>query len=199
MKELQTLNNLIDSFKQFSSIGSKTAERMAFNLLEMDDEQVKSLLENINDAVSKIHNCPVCGLLTEEEKCSVCSDQNRTHEICIVLSQAKDVINFEKLQKYHGIYHVLGGDISSIHGIGPEDLKIKELIQRIESEHIKELIIATNPTIEGETTALYISRLLKDKDIKVTRLAYGIPAGGQLEYVDELTIEKALNNRTNIK
>ncbi|MFA6667151.1 MAG: recombination mediator RecR [Bacilli bacterium] len=199
MKELQSLNNLVDAFKSFPSIGSKTAERMGYSVLDMSEEEVNNLVKAINEAKKEIHPCPICGLLTEEDKCSVCKDPNRNHSICIVLSYPKDVINFEKLESYHGVYHVLGGVISSVHGIGPDDLKINELISRISKEGIKEIIIATNPTLEGETTALYLSRILKKYDVKVTRLAYGLPAGGQLDYVDELTIEKALDNRTDLK
>lgn len=199
MKELRSLNKLIDAFKSFPSIGSKTAERMGYSLLDMDDEEVNNLLKAISEAKSEIHACPICGLLTEDEECSICKGQNRDHSVCIVLSYAKDVYNFEKLENYHGVYHVLNGVISSLHGVGPEDLRINELLERIPKEGIKEIILATNPTLEGETTALYIARILKDKNVKVTRLAYGLPAGGQLEYVDELTIEKALDNRTDIK
>lgn len=199
MKELQSLNNLVDAFKSFPSIGSKTAERMGYSVLDMSEEEVNNLVKAINEAKKEIHPCPICGLLTEEDKCSVCKDPNRNHSICIVLSYPKDVINFEKLESYHGVYHVLGGVISSVHGIVPDDLKINELISRISKEGIKEIIIATNPTLEGETTALYLSRILKKYDVKVTRLAYGLPAGGQLDYVDELTIEKALDNRTDLK
>lgn len=199
MKELHSLNNLVDAFKSFPSIGSKTAERMGYSILGMTDEEVDQLIKAISDAKKEIHACPICGLLTEEPICSVCSDQNRSHATCIVLSSPKDVASFEKLQSYHGVYHVLNGVISSVHGVGPDDLRIKELIERIPKEGIKEVIIATNPTLEGETTALYLSRILKDFDIKVTRLAYGLPAGGQLDYVDEYTIEKALDGRTDIK
>ena len=199
MKELHSLNKLIDALKSFPSIGSKTAERMGYNILDMDDEEVKNLIDSISEAKNEIHQCPICGLLTEDDRCYVCKDLNRNHSICIVLAYPKDVINFEKLNSYHGVYHVLNGVISSLHGIGPEDLKIDELIQRIKNEGIKEIIIATNPTLEGETTALYLARILEKYDVKVTRLAYGLPAGGQLDYVDELTIEKALDNRTDLK
>lgn len=199
MKELHSLNKLIDAFKSFPSIGSKTAERMGYNILDMDDGEVKKLIDSITEAKRDIHQCPICGLLTEDDKCSVCSNTNRSHSICIVLSYAKDVVNFEKLENYHGVYHVLNGVISSLHGVGPEDLRINELVERIKKENIKEIIIATNPTLEGETTALYLAKILQDYDVKVTRLAYGLPAGGQLDYADEITIEKALDNRVNLK
>ena len=199
MKELRSLNKLIDALKSFPSIGSKTAERMGYNILDMDDDEVKKLVDSINEAKHEIHQCPICGLLTEDDKCYICSNTNRNHSICIVLSYAKDVINFEKLETYHGVYHVLNGVISSLHGVGPDDLRINELVERIKKENIKEIIIATNPTLEGETTALYLAKILKDYDVKVTRLAYGLPAGGQLDYADEITIEKALDNRVNLK
>jgi len=199
MKELNSLNNLIDALKTFPSIGSKTAERMGYSVLSMTDEEVSKLITAIENAKKDIHSCPNCGLLTEDDVCSVCKDPNRTHDVCIVISNPKDVYSFEKLETYHGVYHVLGGVISGIHGVGPEDLKIKELLERIPKENIKELVLATDPTLDGETTALYISRLASKLNVKVTRLAYGLPAGGQLDYVDELTIKKALDNRTDLK
>jgi len=199
MKELQSLNNLVDAFKTFPSVGSKTAERMGYSVLDMSDEEVDELVNAISKAKKSIHACPVCGLLTEDDTCSICKDPNRNHSTCIVLSYPKDVISFERLESYRGTYHVLNGVISSLHNMGPDDLRISELIQRIPSEGIKEVIIATNPTLEGETTARYLSKILRNYDVKVTRLGYGIPANGQLDYVDDLTIEKALDNRTDLK
>lgn len=198
MKELNSLNELIEAFRNFPSIGSKTAERMGYSILDMDDSQVADLVKAISKAKKEIHACPVCGLLTEDKICSVCSDKNRDHSVCIVIANPKDVMSFEKIRSYHGIFHVLGGVISSVHGVGPNDLKIKELKNRIHTEEIKEIIIATNPTVEGETTALYLSRILKDENVKVTRLAYGLPAGGQLDYIDEITIGKAIDGRTEL-
>jgi recombination protein RecR len=199
MKELDSITKLTESFKSFPSIGEKSAERMAYALLDMDDSKVTELVKSIQEAKEKIHPCPICGLLTEDKVCTICDDENRDHSTCIILSNEKDVYSFEKLGTFHGVYHVLGGDLSSVKGITPDKLKFKELIQRIDDEKIKEIIIATNPTIEGETTALYLAKLLKDKDIKITRLAYGLPMGGALDYADELTIGKALVGRTNIK
>src|SRR5574344_18231 len=199
MKELNSLNNLIDALKTFPSIGSKTAERMGYSVLNMTNEEVANLIKAIETAKKEIHPCPNVGLLTEDDLCSICKDPNRSHDTCIVISNAKDVYNFEKLETYHGVYHVLGGVISGLHGVTPEDLKIKELLARIPKEGIKELILATDPTLDGETTALYISRLVSKMNVKTTRLAYGLPAGGQLDYVDELTIKKALENRTDLK
>ncbi len=199
MKELNSINKLTISFKNFPSIGEKTAERMAFNILSMPNSQVEDLLINIKEVKSKVHQCPNCGLLTENDLCEICSSASRDHSTCIVLSNFKDVFNFEKMGTFNGIYHVLNGDISSLKGIKPDDLRIKELIDRIDKENIKEIILATNPTIEGETTALYLARLLQNKDIKITRLAYGLQMGGNLDYTDELTIQKALEGRTTLK
>lgn len=199
MKELTTIEKLANSFSNFQSVGAKTAERMAFNVLNMPQSQIDDLIKNLKDVKEKIHQCPICGLLTEDEVCSICSSKERNHSTCIVLSNYKDVYSFEKLNSYDGIYHVLGGDISSLKGITPNDLKIKELIERIDKENIQELIIATNPTIEGETTALYLARILANKQIKITRLAYGLSIGSSFDYTDELTIQKALDGRTNLK
>ena len=199
MKELNAIVKLTESFKNFSSVGSKTAERMAFNVISMDDNTVDELIKNIKEVKEKIHPCQNCGLLIEGDKCPICSSIDRDHSICIVLSHNKDVYNFEKGNTYKGTYHVLNGDLSSLKGITPSDLRINELLERIEKENIKEIIIATNPTIEGETTALYLAKILENMNIKITRLAYGIPMGGNLEYADELTIQKAIEGRTIIK
>ncbi len=199
MKELNSINKLTTSFKNFPSIGGKTAERMAFNILNMPDSQVEDLLKNIKEVKEKIHQCPNCGILTEDNVCEICTSTTRDHSTCIVLSNYKDVYNFEKMGTFKGIYHVLNGDISSLKGIKPDDLRIKELVERIDKENIKEIILATNPTIEGETTALYLARILQNKDIKITRLAYGLQMGGNLDYTDELTIQKALEGRTTLK
>lgn len=199
MKELPSILHLTEAFRNFPSVGEKSAERMAYALLEMDKEQISYLLRSIENASTKVHLCPKCGLLTEEDICSICSSSERNHRLMIVLSHPKDVIPFEKMRNYKGIYHVLGGDISSIQDINPEDLTIKELNARLESEGVEELILATSPTIEGETTALYLSRLFINKNIKITRLAYGLPIGASFEYTDELTLSRALQGRTNMK
>ncbi|MFA6755387.1 MAG: recombination mediator RecR [Bacilli bacterium] len=199
MKEIKSLNKLIDCFRLFPSVGEKSAERMAYALLDMSADKIDELETSIKDASTKIHQCPICGLLTEDKICGICSNPNRDHSICIVLAYPKDVLAFEKLENYHGVYHVLGGVISSLHGTGPENLKIDELRERINKEGIKEIIIATNPNMEGETTALYLTNELKDMDIKISRLAYGIPMGGQLDYIDELTMSKAIDGRQSLK
>lgn len=199
MKQLLSLEKLVETFKSFPSIGSKTAERMAFSILDMPKDKAYDIANTIIECKNKIHQCPVCGLLTENNICEICSDSKREHSLCIVIAQSKDVYNFEKIESYKGTYHVLGGLISSLHGVTPNDLKINELIERVKKENIKEIIIATNATIEGETTALYLSKILADLNIKVTRLGYGLPVGGQLEYVDDSTISKALDNRKELK
>lgn len=198
MKDLKVVDKLADSFSQFPSIGSKTAERMAYALLDMPQDEVENLLKNIKEAKSKIHPCPVCGILTDEDCCSICTDPDRNHEECIVVALSKDVLPFEKIGTYNGTYHVLGGLINPSKNIGPENLKIEELVNRIVKEGIKELIIATNATPEGEITALYISKILSDRNIKITRLAYGMPIGASFDYIDSLTLEKALKGRTKI-
>lgn len=197
MKELKSINDLTEAFKKFPSIGNKTAERLAFSVLNMDKKDVDKLVNSIINASTNIHNCPICGLLTEDEVCSVCSDSTRDHRQCVVVSSPKDVQLFESAN-FHGIYHCLLGELSSYHGITPDDLKISELINRIDKEGIEEVIIATNPNIEGDTTALYLARILQDKNVKVSRIGFGLPVGGNLEYADSLTIKRSFENRTNL-
>lgn len=198
MKDLEALNNLIESFMRLPSVGRKSAERMAYAVLNMDKDIIDEFIANLNKVKTKIHQCKVCGLYTEEDKCEICNDASRDHSTLIVISYAKDVYNFEKLNSYNGVYHVLNGVISAIKGIGVEDLNIESLLERIEKEKVKEVIIATDPTVEGETTALYIAKLLEHKNIYVTRLAYGLPMGGHIDYADSLTISKALEGRKKI-
>lgn len=195
MKELKSIIDLTNAFSKFPSIGTKTAERMAYAVLNMNEKDISFLIDSIVNVSSKIHPCPVCGLYTEDEICSVCRDQNRNHEQCVVIPTSKDAQLFESTN-FRGVYHVLGGEISSYHGVTPDKLKIKELLARIEKENIKELILATNPTIEGDTTALYVAKLLENKDVKVSRIGFGLPVGGQLDYTDSLTIKRSFDNRT---
>lgn len=199
MNELKSLIKLTESFKKLPTIGDKSAERMAFSILKMSEKDVTELINSIENAKKLIHTCPNCGLLTEDDLCSICSDGSRDRSICIVLSNENDIIPFEKSHNFNGVYHVLGGNISPIKNISPSDLRIEELLRRIDNDDINEIIIATSPTLEGETTALYLANILKDKEIKITRLGYGMPIGGQFEYIDELTITRALNGRTNLK
>lgn len=171
---------------------------MAYSVLEMKSEDAKEFSNAIISATSKVHKCPVCGLYAENELCEVCSDPSRSHETCIVVSFPKDAAAFEKINDYHGVYHVLNGVLAPSKGIGASELNIDSLLRRVDEEGIKEIIIATNPTLEGETTALFIARLLSDKSVKVTRLAYGLPMGASLDYADSLTLSKALEGRKKI-
>ena len=159
MKELKSITDLTYALSKFPSIGNKTAERMSYALLDMKKEDIDDLIKAIEDVTSKIHNCPICGILTEDEICPICASKTRDHSICIVVSYPKDVLSFEEINNFNGIYHCLMGELSSYHGVNPDDLKINELIERIKKEGIKEIVIATNPSIEGETTALYLSEV----------------------------------------
>lgn len=198
MNELKSIIDLTNAFSKFPSVGSKTAERMAYAILNMDKQTVDFLLASITNATTKIHPCPICGILTEDDLCQVCKDHNRDHSQCIVIPSSKDSLLFESMN-YHGVYHVLGGEISSYHGLTPEKLRIQELIKRIENENIKEIIIATNPNIEGDTTALYLAKILENRDVIVSRIGFGLPVGGQLDYADSLTIKRSFDNRTSYK
>lgn len=199
MKELKSIIDLTNSFKKFPSVGSKSAERMAYALLDMDKDEIDEIINAIENVSTKVHQCPICGVLTENNICSICEDKNRNHSTCIVVSHSKDVLSFEEIGTYHGVYHVLNGEISAYHGVTPKDLRINELLDRIDKEDIKEIIIATNPNIEGDTTALYLAEILKNKDVKVSRIGFGMPIGGQLDYTDSYTLKKSLENRTSIK
>ena len=195
MKDLKSVNRLIDSFAKLPGVGYKSAEKMAYAVLNMKESDViefSKALENVHD---KVHKCPICGSYTEEEICEICSDNSRNRQQIIVVSYSKDVLAFESLNTFNGVYHVLGGVISSVNGIGPENLRINELVERIKKDQVQEIIIATNPTTEGEITAKYLAHLLDKENVTVTRLAYGLPMGGHLEYADALTLNKAREGR----
>lgn len=192
------LSKLIDQFAKLPGIGRKTAGRLAFHVLNMEETSAKNFASAILEAKEKIHLCRECQALTDSELCSVCSSHTRDKSIICVVEDSQDIMAFERTKEYNGIYHVLGGLISPMDGITPDRLKIKELLARINDEHVKEIIMATNPTVEGEATAMYISRLLKTFDIKVSRLAYGIPVGGDLQYADEITLMRALEGRNTL-
>jgi recombination protein RecR len=187
--------NLIEQLSKLPGIGKKTAQRLAFYILEMDNVEVEKLAYSIKEAKEKIHYCKICCNLTDEAICSICSDSKRDRSIICVVEGAKDVVAMEKTREYKGLYHVLHGVISPMENVGPNDIKIKELLDRLKDGNVEEVIIATNPTVEGEATALYIAKLLKPLGIKITRIAYGIPVGGDLEYYDEVTLSKAMENR----
>ena len=195
MKDLPTYIALVDSFSKLPGIGEKTAERLATSILEMKEEDAEGFAQAILDAKKTVHKCPICGLYAEKETCEVCADDKRDHSVCIVISYPKDALAFERLEGFHGVYHVLGGVLSPSKGIMASDLAIDSLLQRIESEHIQEVIIGTNPTMEGEMTALFLNKMLQEKGVSVSRLAYGLPMGASLDYADSLTLSKALEGR----
>lgn len=194
----KTLNNLIESFKKLPGIGEKTAERLAFAVLNFSDEDVKEFSESLIDSKTKITPCKTCGTLTDNTFCSICLDKTRAKEELIVVEDSKDVFLFEKIGNFKGYYHVLGGLISPLDDMGPDDIRIKELVQRINKGDITEVILAIKSSIEADTTSLYISKILENKNVKVTRIASGIPIGADMDYVDALTLEMALNNRMQI-
>lgn len=192
------LTELIAQFERLPGIGRKTAQRLAYSILEQPPERAEKFAEALVNARRKIHFCKVCQGLTDKEVCDICDDGRRDRSIICVVAEPKDIMAFERTREYVGVYHVLHGVISPLDGIGPDQLRIKELMARLGSGEVNEIIMATNPTVEGEATASYISRLVKPMGIKVTRLAYGIPVGGDLEYADEFTLARALEGRNEI-
>ena len=198
MKEFSSIAKLIDSFQRFPGIGYKTAEKMAYQVLEMKDENVEYFSDALKEVKAKIHHCPICGAYTEDEICEVCASESRDKTKIMVVSYPKDVLAFEKIGAFDGVYHVLGGALSSVNGISINDLNISSLFDRIKEQKVTEVIVATNPNTEGETTALYLARILANTGVSVTRLAYGLPLGGHLEYADALTLTRALEGRNKI-
>jgi recombination protein RecR len=192
------LDNLIEQWERLPGIGHKTAVRLAFSVLSMTDEQSTRFVEAITTAKQRIHECEICCNLTDGEQCSVCAATNRDESVICVVEEPQDVLAFERMREYHGVYHVLHGTISPMNGIGPDKLRIKELLTRVANTDVTEVIMATNPTVEGEATAMYLSKLLKPFEVKVTRLAYGIPVGGDLEYADEVTLSRSLEGRSEL-
>jgi recombination protein RecR len=193
--QVPPLARLIEQFEKLPGIGKKTAQRLAFFLLNMPEGEARQFAEAIVDAKEKIHCCSVCQNLTDSDVCNVCSSADRDRSVVCVVEDPRDVVAFERTREYNGLYHVLHGVISPMDGVGPEQLRIKELLARVGSGEVTEVIMATNPTVEGEATAMYVARLLKPLEVKVTRLAYGIPVGGDLEYADEVTLSRALEGR----
>ena len=189
------LNRLINELSKLPGIGGKTAQRLAFHILSMEDKEAIDLAMAIIDAKKSMTYCSVCGNLTDTDPCSICLDEGRDRSQICVVESPKDVVAMEKIREYHGYYHVLHGAISPMDGIGPDDINIRSLIMRLQDENVKEVIIATNPNIEGEATAMYIARLIKPSGIKVSRIAHGIPVGSDLEYADEVTLLKAVEGR----
>lgn len=191
----QPMSRLIHELAKLPGVGPKTAQRLAFHLLTLSEGEVGKIAEAMLEAKHKIGFCDICGQLTEISPCFLCNDRNRDQSILCVVEEAKDVIAMERTRVFKGHYHVLGGAISPLEGIGPDDLRIKELLQRLGGGLVKEIVIATDPNVEGEATALYLSKILKPLEIRVTRLARGLPVGGDLEYADEITLGKALEGR----
>lgn len=192
---IDSLDVLAEQFARFPGVGRKSAQRMALSLLEYTPEDITAFVSAITDATEKIHRCPVCENLTDRECCPVCTDTTRDKSVLCVVEDARAVMALEKVRSYRGVYHVLHGLISPMHGITPDTLTLRELLARLQDDTVKEVIVATGATTEGEATAMYISRLLSPLGIKVTRLAHGIPYGGELEYADEITLSRALEGR----
>ena len=189
------LGKLVNELSKLPGIGGKSAQRLAFHILSLTDGEAQGLAHSILEAKQTMKYCSVCGNLTDQDPCSICTDQNRRQDVICVVESPKDVMAMERIKEFDGLYHVLHGAISPMDGIGPEDINLKQLIVRLQNSQVKELILATNPNIEGEATAMYIARLIKPSGIKVSRIANGIPVGGDLEYADEVTLLKAMEGR----
>lgn len=192
------LEELVDQFARLPGIGKKTAQRLSFFVLGLPEGEAEKFADAIVEAHKKIHSCKICQNLTDGEICSVCASGTRDRETICVVEDSRDVMAFERTGDYNGLYHVLHGVISPMDGVGPDGIRIKELLARLNNDEVKEVIMATNPTVEGEATAMYISKLLKPLGIKISRLAYGIPVGGDLQYADEVTLSRALKGRNQI-
>lgn len=195
---IESLQNLSDQFGRLQGIGKKTAMRLAFSVVEMDVADAVAFANAIIEAKEKIHDCPICGNLTDEEVCYICGNESRDRSVICVVEDVKAVMSIEKVREYKGVYHVLGGVISPVNGITPDKLRFKSLVERVSNDGVQEVIIATNPTPDGEVTAMYLSRYLKPLGVKVTRLAYGIPVGSDLEYADEVTLGRAIEGRRDV-
>ena len=194
-----SIKNLVESFKYLPGIGEKTAERLAFSILELEDEQISMFSESLKEVKEKVHKCKECNTLTDEDLCFVCNDPTRDNKVLCVVEDTKNVFLFEKLGMFHGKYHVLDGLISPLDGINPEDIGLSKLLDRINKDKYEEIIFAFKPSIEGETTSLYIKKILEDMNIRITRLASGVPMGADMEYIDSLTLERAIKDRKDIE
>ena len=198
MQYIAPLAKLIEHFRALPGIGNKTAVRLAYHVLDMDVAQAKALAGAIVEAKEKIGYCNTCFNLSDQNPCAICASTKRDHSIICVVEQPQDVVAMERMRDYHGVYHVLHGALSPLEGIGPGQIRIKELVNRLADDKVKEIVMATNPNVEGEATAMYIAKLLKPMGLKVTRIAHGLPIGGDLEYADEVTLSKAMENRREI-
>ena len=195
---IEALQHLAEQFGRLQGVGRKTAMRMAFSVIELDAEAAEEFANAIIEAKQRIHECPICGNLTDKELCAVCEDESRDRSVICVVEDVKAVMSIEKVREFKGVYHVLGGVISPINGVTPDKIRFAELLARINRDGADEVIVATNPTPDGEVTAMYISKYLKPLGIKVTRLAYGIPVGSELEYADEVTLGRAIEGRQDV-
>ena len=198
MKRIEPLAKLIERFKALPGIGNKSAIRLAYHVLDMDPAEARELANAIINAKEKIGYCQVCYNLSDSDPCAICGSEARDHSIICVVEQPQDVDAIERMRDFKGVYHVLHGALSPLEGVGPDNLRVKELLSRLQGDSIKEVIMATNPNVEGKATAMYIARLLKPMGIKVTRIAHGLPVGGDLEYADEVTLSRAMENRVEL-
>ena len=195
---IEPIQTLASRLARLPGIGNKSALRLAYHILDMSEDGAKELADAIINARSKVQACKICGAYTDVDPCAICSDKSRRKDIICVVAEAKDVLAMEKMREYHGQYHVLGGVLSPMNGIGPSELRIDELLKRIKEQGVSEVIIATIPDVEGEATSSYIARIIKQNGVRVTRIAHGIPIGGNLEYIDEMTLFKAIEGRREI-
>ena len=198
MAEVEAISRLVNELSKLPGIGRKTAQRLAYHILSLSEDQVRALAVAIFNGKKQVHFCPVCGNFTDTDPCAICSDPNRNREIICVVRDPRDVNAMERMRDYNGLYHVLHGVISPMNGVGPDDIRIRELMSRLASGEVKEVVLATNPDVEGEATAAYISRLIKPLGIRVTRIAHGVPVGGELEYTDEVTLMRAFQGRREV-
>ena len=198
MEKLRSLENLIENLYKLPGVGKKSAERMAYSLLDFSDEDLEDIAKAISELKKNIHFCPTCGMITDIDGCYICDDKNRDESVLMVVSYPKDVMSIEKSESYRGQYHVLNGELSLSKGMNVDSLNIEALLKRLDDGKFEEVILATNPTVDGETTSMYLAKLLEKYNIKVTRLAYGLQIGGNLDYVDPLTLSKALEGRHKI-
>ena len=198
MAGVEAIQLLTNQLSRLPGIGRKTAQRLAFHIVSMPENEVRELAVSIYNGKKKVHFCPVCGNLTDVDPCAICQDPERRHDIVCVVRDARDVNAIERMREYDGLYHVLGGVISPMDNIGPDDIRIRELMTRLAAGEIQEVVLATNPDVEGEATAAYISRLIKPMGVTVTRIAHGVPVGGELEYTDEVTLLRAFQGRTKL-